>query len=58
MSDEINDLLAQISVEMGQPKPSRKKLARLNAELDRLIGTELKEEDQDQAEAWERDRLG
>lgn len=52
----IKDIMALIEKELNKPQPNEKVLEKLNEVLDRLLGTELQEEDYDRAEAWERSK--
>lgn len=54
----VQRVLDRIEAEYLKKSPNPKVLDRLNKELDRLIGTEMKDEDLDRAESWERGHRG
>ncbi len=51
-------IMDQLAAELAKPKKqqSQKKIDALNKQLDKALGTELKDEDLDRAEAYERSR--
>ncbi len=56
MTTDTKALLDQIAAEMKKPRPNQKLLDRLNKKLDQALGTELKDDDQELAEAYESSR--
>jgi hypothetical protein len=51
-------LMEQLAAELAKPKKNQKLIEALNKQLDKALGTELKDEDTGKAEAWERGRRG
>lgn len=49
-------LLSEIAAEMARPRPNQSKLAKLNKQLDKVLGTSLQEEDYGALEDYERNR--
>lgn len=48
--------LSEIAAEMARPRPNQAKLAKLNKQLDKYLGTSLQEEDYGALEDYERNR--
>jgi hypothetical protein len=55
---EYEKITAQLAVELGKKPKNQKKIDALSKALDKILGTELIDEDQEKAEAWERRRRG
>jgi hypothetical protein len=55
---EYEKITVQLTAELKKPKSQQNqaRIDKLNKALDKILGTELVEEDQDRAEAWERSR--
>lgn len=54
MNQQIQDVMDQLEVELRKARPNQSKIDELNKQLDKLLGTELKERDRSREAAWER----
>ena len=52
----VREVMQKMAKELMKPRPNKKLLDKLNAEMDKALGTVLQEEDAERAEAWERSK--